>query len=452
MSKIFISYRREDSADVTGRIGDRLRDHFGGENIFTDVDDIPLGVDFRAHLDEAVSQCDVLLAVIGRDWLTVKNSDDKLRLDDPADFVRVEIESALQRDIPVIPLLVRGAKMPRQNQLPESIQGLAYRNAQPVRADPDFSHDVGRLIRSLDKHKLGQLQSSWLRDKMKKLGVGVAVVLSVALYLLFSSSSTRDATSNPQSLADTAAPRTDFIPPDMVRIPEGSFMMGSDTSVNDDERPVREVSVPAFELARNELTWAEWLLCEDDGACSEIERPLFFDKIDVSEQSSHPVVYVNLANVIEYLNWINNKTGRGYRLPSEAEWEYAARAGSKTDYFWGDSIGENQANCAACGSRWDAQSTAPVGSFDENPFGLNDMHGNVREWVADCWHYSYEGAPGNGSAWLEDCTGGNDRQVVRGGSWGSELEILRATSRTWLFNVDIGNHVGFRLARSLPDV
>ncbi|MFK7892974.1 MAG: toll/interleukin-1 receptor domain-containing protein [Granulosicoccus sp.] len=131
MSKIFISYRRTDSADVTGRIGDRLRLHFGSDNVFTDVDDIPLGVDFRAVLDAAVSQCDVVLVVIGRDWVSSTNKAGELRLSDPADFVRIEIESALRRDIPVIPLLVRGAGMPQPSPLPEPIKQLPFPNGTP---------------------------------------------------------------------------------------------------------------------------------------------------------------------------------------------------------------------------------------------------------------------------------------------------------------------------------
>jgi hypothetical protein len=152
MNNIFISYRREDAADVTGRINDRLREHYSEEAIFTDVDNIPFGVDFRTKLDEEVSQCKVLLVVIGKNWLSVKNEKGQRRLDNPADFVRIEIESALKRNIPVIPLLVHGTKMPSADELPESLQQLAFRNGTPIRPDPDFHKDMSRLIDGLDEH------------------------------------------------------------------------------------------------------------------------------------------------------------------------------------------------------------------------------------------------------------------------------------------------------------
>lgn len=150
--QIFISYRRNDAAYVTGHINDRLCKEFGPESIFTDVDNIALGVDFRSVLDEKVGQCQILLAVIGDHWLKAKNQEGKLRLHDPADFVRIEIESALQRGIPVIPLLVAGTIMPSKGDLPESLQDLSFRNGTQIRPVPDFHADIDRLIHSLKKH------------------------------------------------------------------------------------------------------------------------------------------------------------------------------------------------------------------------------------------------------------------------------------------------------------
>jgi TIR domain len=149
---IFISYRRQDSGDVTGRIYDRLVQQFGREAIFKDVDSIPLGVDFRGVLDKAVGQCNLLLAIIGRQWLGSQNESGAQRLDDPRDFVRIEIESAMRRDIPVIPLLVQGAGMPGENDLPPSLQALVFRNAIPIRPDPDFHRDIDRLIKGIELH------------------------------------------------------------------------------------------------------------------------------------------------------------------------------------------------------------------------------------------------------------------------------------------------------------
>jgi tetratricopeptide (TPR) repeat protein len=150
--QIFISYRRDDAAYVTGHINDLLRKEFGDASVFTDVDNIALGVDFRAVLDETVSQCQVLLAVIGTAWLTVRGQDGQLRLEDPADFVRIEIESALKRNIPVIPLLVSGATMPTAEDLPDSLKELAFRNGTQIRPGPDFRVDMARLAKNLQRH------------------------------------------------------------------------------------------------------------------------------------------------------------------------------------------------------------------------------------------------------------------------------------------------------------
>jgi CheY-like chemotaxis protein len=155
MPRIFLSYRREDSEHVAGRIYDRLEAHFGGENVFMDVAAIPFGVDFREHLDRAVGQCDVLLAVIGERWLDARFVDGprqgQRRLDDPADFLRIEIQSALARGIPVIPVLVGGARMPVESDLPEGLRGLAYRNATEVRSGRDFRDHVDRLTRGIEE-------------------------------------------------------------------------------------------------------------------------------------------------------------------------------------------------------------------------------------------------------------------------------------------------------------
>jgi hypothetical protein len=145
---IFISYRRDDTSDVTGRIYDRLIQHFGKQSVFKDVDSIPLGVDFRKHLGDSVGRCDVLLTVIGKQWLIGDLG--HRRLDDVRDFVRIEIEAALRRDIPVIPVLVQTAPVPRPEDLPETLQSLVYRNGVPVRPDPDFHQDMDRLIRGIE--------------------------------------------------------------------------------------------------------------------------------------------------------------------------------------------------------------------------------------------------------------------------------------------------------------
>ncbi len=150
MTSIFVSYRREDSRHQTGRLHDRLVTYFGLPQVFKDVDSIPLGSDFRRVLSDRVAACDVFLAVIGDGWLTAVGKNGNRRLDDPADYVRIEIETALHRKIPVIPVLVGTSGVPRGPELPESLRELAYRNAIRVRPDPDFHKDVDRLIRGIE--------------------------------------------------------------------------------------------------------------------------------------------------------------------------------------------------------------------------------------------------------------------------------------------------------------
>jgi formylglycine-generating enzyme required for sulfatase activity len=140
-------------------------------------------------------------------------------------------------------------------------------------------------------------------------------------------------------------------------------------------------------------------------------------------------------------------TGKTYRLLSEAEWEYAARAGTQTTYSWGDDIGKGNANCNRCGSSWGNRQTAPVGSFAPNPFGLHEMHGNVWEWVEDCFYDSYDGAPPDGSPRTAgaDCS----RRVVRGGSWGNDPEEVRSAVRYRNSRDGRTESLGFRVARTL---
>jgi uncharacterized membrane protein YeaQ/YmgE (transglycosylase-associated protein family) len=150
---LFISYRRSDSLDVTGRIYDQLESHFGRQSIFKDVDSILPGADFRQEIQRTVATCSVMLAVIGRDWLGRKNNKRSTfsnKIQDPEDFVRIEVEAGLNRNIPVIPILVQGADMPSEKDLPSSLRELSYRNWISVRPDPDFHRDLERLIKALE--------------------------------------------------------------------------------------------------------------------------------------------------------------------------------------------------------------------------------------------------------------------------------------------------------------
>ena len=145
------------------------------------------------------------------------------------------------------------------------------------------------------------------------------------------------------------------------------------------------------------------------------------------------------------MKWLSGKTNKSYRLLSEAEWEYAARAGTTSEYSWGGEVGRNNANCVGCGSRGDDDQTAPVDSFAPDGFGLHDMHGNVDEWVEDCWNGTCSGAPGDGNARTSgDCS----RRLLRGGAWGVHPWFVRAASRSWGVSGYRSSLNGFRVART----
>ena len=238
--------------------------------------------------------------------------------------------------------------------------------------------------------------------------------------------------------------------PEMVVVPARSYQMGSppdETNRDDDEAPVHRVTFgEPFAAGRYEVTFAEWDACRQAGGCSHRPDDQGWGR------GTRPVVDVSWNDAQEYIQWLSGRTGQDYRLLSESEWEYVARAGTTTRHWWGDEIGRNRANCDGCGSRWDTRQTAPVGSFPANPFGLHDVHGNVWERVQDCRNPSYEGAPGDGSAWE---SGNCGFRGLRSGSWQptDRPRYLRSANRGWndvsLRRFGDNASIGFRVARTL---
>jgi formylglycine-generating enzyme required for sulfatase activity len=226
----------------------------------------------------------------------------------------------------------------------------------------------------------------------------------------------------------------------MVVVPAGEFMMGSEETA--DEKPVHKVTIAKpFAVGRFEATFAEWDTCVSDGGCNYRPDDRGWGR------DNRPVINVSWDEITkEYVPWLARKTGKTYRFPTEAEWEYAARAGSTAKYTWGNELGSNRANCDRCGSRWDRRQTAPVGSFEPNAFGLFDMHGNVWEWVADCRKDSYANASSNDNVapGVTTCP-----RVLRGGSWVTDPGSMRAASRLGLTQGGRGFNYGFRLVRTL---
>ncbi len=253
---------------------------------------------------------------------------------------------------------------------------------------------------------------------------------------------------------DEDAPLTTFRDcrecPVMVALPSGTFRMGSPIEEEgrvSDEGPRRSVSVPRFAIGKFEVTVAEWGACVEAGYCRAIDAE--------GRLPEEPVVGASWADVTGegvaergFIAWLNaGADGAPYRLPSEAEWEYAARAGASTAYAFGDDPAELDRYAWFNGNA--AGGAEPVGAKLPNGWGLYDMHGNVWEWVRDCWHPGYDGAPTDAGAWMSADEGQCDRAVVRGGAWNDLPWGLRAAYRGWSTRDRRRGDLGFRVARSL---
>ena len=226
----------------------------------------------------------------------------------------------------------------------------------------------------------------------------------------------------------------------MIALAAGSFQMGSNDSAQ--TQPVHLVKIKSFTLAKNLVTRSEFeqfINATNYDAGKGWRKPLFKQGGD-----NDPVINVSWNDAQRYIEWLNKKMGEYYRLPTEAEWEYAARAGTTTAYYWGDDIGKAHANCNDCGSQWDGDRTAPVGSFAANPWGLFDMGGNAAQWTQDCLTENYEKAPRDGSAMTSgDCK----YRVVRGGGWNDSTKAVRVDTREGNLLDFCYMSVGFRLAK-----
>ena len=528
MAKIFISYRRDDSEYQTDRLHRELKQYVQNpkEDIFIDVDNIPFGVDFVSHLDGIVSQCEALLALIGPRWLEAKHPETGLRrIDDPQDFVRIEIASALKRGIPVVPVLLDGTPPPAAEDLPDDLKPLARRYAVPLQR-LTFDADVGRLISGLPIDLKTNGKKVEARTKRGgKLGLIVAglallSVTAIGVWWLFDnqfwdwgeadyqpptpevadedlgpridttlgSGSLYDAVETPKDPlsdlitgesvdpASLAAFATELgYPieqrvfqdcddcPQMTVIPAGSFLMGSppgETNRDTNEGPQRTVEI-GYQLAvgKYETTWAEWDACVADGGCSK-SAPDNGGGDEGWGKGSRPVINVSWEEAQAYARWMSQKTGKRYRLLTEAEWEYAVRAGTSSAYFWGDEANSgcafmNGADVTAkrSNSGWTTvtcddgvRNTAAVGKYLANAFGLHDMIGNVWEWTEDCYVNSYSGAPTDGSARdTRDCA----QRIVRGGAWNVYPKHLRSADRQTEAPLTRRIDTGFRVARSL---
>ncbi len=404
--KVFVSYRRDDSAHAADRIYEELSERF---DVVFDVDTIPPGLDYRKHLTEAVAECDVLVALIGNFWLDIENDEGVRRLDDPTDWVRIEIKAALDRDIPVIPVLVGRKSMPKPSEVPKELEDFIFRQAQEVRSGAYFKDQVARLIRAIAYNEQAVKTSQEQAVK----------------------------SSESEELKQERVGRwQNALGMDFARIPAGTFAMGSEE--NDSEQPVHPVTISrSFYLGTTVVTQGQWK--------AVMGAEPWKGESYVQEGDAYPAVYVSWEDAQAFIKKLNGQDDASrYRLPSEAEWEYACRAGSTTAYSFGDDASELGEyawyfeNADEVGEEYAHR----VGQKRSNAWGLYDMHGNVWEWVED-WFGDYP------SGAVTDPTGpatGSSR-VLRGGSFGSTAGSARSAHRSFDPPGIRGYGLGFRLVR-----
>jgi formylglycine-generating enzyme required for sulfatase activity len=238
--------------------------------------------------------------------------------------------------------------------------------------------------------------------------------------------STSQAAPTPEPLAE----------PEMVSIPGGTFVMGS--NLNPSEAPSHSVSIKPFAISKAVVTVRAWSQCVAAKACPVVE---------IDENDDAPVTNVSFNDAQRFIAWLCEAAHTNFRLPTEAEWEYAARGGTHSKYWWGDDIQPGMINCKGCNGDQNARQTVRAEDFKPNPFGLHDMGGNVAQWVSDCWHKNYQGAVADGSAWVD--SGYCVFHVIRSGSWRSAATDVRPASRDFYDGrIRYPTH-GFRVARSL---
>ncbi|HMK69083.1 MAG TPA: SUMF1/EgtB/PvdO family nonheme iron enzyme [Stellaceae bacterium] len=300
-------------------------------------------------------------------------------------------------------------------------------------------------------------QVRWLVAALAMVLV-LAFAMGVSAYWLFSRSEAQKQAGEPArtpEAAAPAAPSTAAAPapvatpapptapaslatgePEMVMLTGGSFAMGSNEDAT--EKPVHRVTIKPFAIGKYPVTVREWKACVTANACAADVAPS-------GAEDDRPITNVSWADADQYVRWLALATKKPYRLPSEAEWEYAARANTETKFWWGASLSLGKANCKGCGDPYDPAQPLKVGQFAPNPFGLYDMGGNVAQWVTDCYHRDFAGAPSDGSAWLAgDCF----THVLKGGSWRNDPSYVRPASRDQYDTAVRYPTHGFRVARS----
>jgi formylglycine-generating enzyme required for sulfatase activity len=400
MPRIFISYRRADSSGYVLAIDNELLDHYQREQVFRDINTIEYGQDFVEAIETAVGSCDVLLAIIGPQWLNVKDEAGQARLNNPHDFVRLEILTALQRDIRVIPVLVGGAAMPRAEQLPPPLAKFARLNAMEL-DDRDFKTHMGRLLAAIQQ---AVSQASTLgKEGEAKESESVTMPL----------------------------PQWCIIPAGGVQIAGQAYQT---PQIRIAKFPVTVEQYAYFVKAGGytqadywtEAGWA-WR------GAQNVTSPRFWEEADW-RIPNHPIVGISWYEAAAFCRWFSQETQLDIRLPSESEWQRAAQGDTGYAYPWGPEFDPTRCNTVQS----DLGRTSPVTQYPTgaSPYGVQDMVGNVWEW---CANVIDEVAMGT------DAPEAQGQRVVRGGSWDGDPDLANVRFRG-RFKPDTRNRfIGFRI-------
>ncbi|WP_191603333.1 formylglycine-generating enzyme family protein [Marinomonas algicola] len=339
----------------------------------------------------------------------------------------------------------------------------------PVKQRPNNLIDVIRLLRAnlyqattnknLDRRPSKQIKKLTKKQKMGLAGVTSSFIMATTLLIAFSPPDEiekKDKQSLPlQSVTkQTAEERFESLPktiqdnlaigkkaPEVTKIHPSTFEMGDQQNIGDDnEKPIHTVTIPTgFYISASEVTFDQY-----DLFALSTNRPLPSD--NGWGRGNRPVINVSWHDAKSYTQWLTQQTDENYRLPTEIEWEYSVRAGSNTSFWYGNDVNPGYSVCDGCGSQWDGKSTAPVGSLLSNPLGLFDMHGNVAEWVEDCYHDDYTDAPTSNTIWN---SGLCDSRVIRGGSWFDIPRVGRSATRYRADPNLKASNWGFRVTREV---
>jgi formylglycine-generating enzyme required for sulfatase activity len=452
VGKIFLNYRRVDADAWADRLYERLTKQLPTAEIFMDIDgDIPLGLPWAQWLDSQVAACDLMLVLIGRSWVAEFEA---RSAPGERDFVRVEIESALARRIPVVPIFLGDAPAPKSASLPSAIRPLLDLQAirlQRLSFDADAKALIDGVVRSIklargeavEPARPGRAPVTPIdRAAEGRIKVDAKIVLGA-----------------PGGWLNPGAGKAEWFKdldagPEMVVVPAGEFMMGSPSSeerwagYDGREEPQHKVTIAApLAVGRFAVTFDEWDAAVATGGVTHKPGDQGWGR------GRRPVVNVSWEDAKAYCAWLSKATGKTYRLLSEAEWEYCCRARTPTPFWWGSDISAAQANfdgnyTYGSGKKGDyRKQTVPVDTFEPNPWGLYQVHGNVWEWCEDVWHANYNGALLDGSVWRQG--GDQSRRVVRGGSWGNVPQFLRSAGRNGFTTGNRSNSLGFRVGRTL---